>query len=153
VIIRENVRPAEDHDLEKMTWYIDKSLDERDKKGNRIIRAHPGLNIAMLWARQFHVWVDDAKTLNKAAVKYVEWLSVVQEEFPLITADMLSLMDPEYNLMLMDVHAYNVGYSTTDWGKSYRPPGSAIIYDVGMNDVTTPRSRIRMLNPLNIIER
>jgi hypothetical protein len=160
VLIRENVRPAEDEDVEeKMTWYVDKHLptdidDDDDKKKHQHARdmSHPGLNIAMLWARLFHMYVDDSRKLGKAMTNYIEWLDEIKDEFPLIVKDMFYLMGEEHNLVLMDVHAYNIGYSIVDWGSQYRRPGSAVIHDLGMTP-TIPKTRFRMLNPLHIEER
>lgn len=161
VLIRENVRPAEDEDVEeKMTWYFDKKLpydiddkDDKDKNGKQIHardRSHAGLNIVMHWARIFHIYVDSPSKLKNAVKNYIEWLEEIRNEFPLVVDDMLYLMD--HDLVLMDVHAYNVGYSIVNWGKGFRKPGSVVIHDLGMTP-TIPKTRFRMLNPLHIEER
>lgn len=160
VIIRENVRPASDKDVEeRMTWYVDESLplkidDEDDKKKKQHAKdlAHPGLNIAMFWAKVFHMSKDNIKTMTNAVINYGNMLDKLYDEFPLVVDDMRLLMEERYDLMLQDVHAYNIGYTLVDWGPKYRKVGSAVIHDLGMTP-TVPKSRFQMLNPLHIIER
>ena len=141
VIIRENIEPVTNKDVEeRMDWFVDKSF------GSKL---RPGLEIAQLWAEKFH---SDEGDLAKAVVKFGEWLDRIKDEFPLVVDDMLYLMNNQ-DLMLADVHAFNVGYSVTDWGRGFRKPGSVIIHDLGMTP-TVPKSRFRMLNPipLRIVE-
>lgn len=141
ILVRENVRPVKDKDVyHRMKWYTDKSVNDDPK---------PGLEIVQKWAERFH---EESGDIVEAVEKYVEWLTVIREEFPLVVDDMLELMGEKYDLMLADVHAYNVGYTTTDWGSEYRGPGSVVVHDLGMTPAN-PDSSLPVLNPLQIIER
>jgi hypothetical protein len=139
VIVRENVQPTTVKDVhEKMAFYEDKSIDR--------YKARPGLEIAQRWAEKFH---KNGSNVQRAVNKYISWLTIIRDEFPLIVDDMLYLMGPEHNIVLADVHAYNVGYTLVDWGSKYRKPGAVVIYDLGMTP-TNPRTAFKTLNPVVI---
>jgi len=125
VIIRENVSPVEEPYVRNvMGWYVDPRISTEE--------SHTALNLAYKWARKFDDHKDDPKKLKQAILKYVDWLKVVREEFPYVGQDMLDLMD--HDMVLQDVHQYNIGFTTVDWGAEYRAKQSAVIYDLGMTN-------------------
>lgn len=142
VIIRENVQPVEEpYVRDVMQWYIDPKISTE--------YSHTALNLAYKYARKFDDHKNEPKKLKQAILKYVDWLKVAREEFPYVGQDMLDLMD--HDMVLQDVHQYNIGFTTVDWGSKYREKGSAVIYDLGMTP-TMPKSKFAQLNPLHITQ-
>lgn len=140
VIVRENVSPSTDSDVEDMEWYSDSRVEGGEMT--------PGLDIVMKWAERFHRYKKDPERTSEATQHYVQWLNRVRREFPLVIGDMTTFFT-EHDLVLQDVHAFNVGRSIVDWGKDYRQPGQWVIHDLGVTP-TAPRKDFRILNPVRV---
>lgn len=142
VIVRENVQPMSDEDVRRMTWYEVSDIE----KG----KATPGLNVLMKQAERFHQRGWSEEEMTNHVVAYGEWLDRLEPEFPLVIDAMRNLFAPPSDLVLQDVHAYNVGFTMTNWGREYRPVGSVVIHDLGVTPPTISPGKFRTLNPLFI---
>ena len=140
VIVRENVSPATDEDVKDMEWYSDSRIE-----GGEIT---PGLDMVMKWAEKFHEYKRFPEETSEAMKHFVEWLVRVERDYPLVIGDMMTLFR-EHDLVLQDVHSYNVGRSIVDWGKDYRRPGQWVVHDLGVTP-TSSRKDFRILNPVRV---
>lgn len=141
VIVRENVAPATDSDIEDMEWYSDSKVENGAMT--------PGLNVVMKWAERFHEYKHYEKESAEATKQFIQWLVRLQREFPHVTEAMMTLFR-EHDLVLRDVHSQNVGRSIVDWGRDYRRPGQWIIHDLGVTPTVSRKNDLSILNPVRV---
>lgn len=141
VLVRENVQPFEDSDLLSLDWFGEKGSEHPNVRGEYGTTA---LNLAQNFAHDFYEAKDDKRKADKAIDGYIKWMEVVRKTMPLVADTMEEFLFR--GVVLRDVHDRNVGYSLTDWGKSFRPKGSVVIFDLGYTP-TKEAKGFRKLNP------
>ena len=130
VIVREDVEPFTYEDVLNMQWYYHplKSAEPTNP-----------LDVTSDVIDDFF----DSRSPKKIAESFdlwLEWVGHVGVDLPLVADAMLGML--EKKIVLRDVHWGNVGKSTVDWGKKYRPPGTVVIHDLGL---TRTEGRLRPL--------
>jgi len=144
VIIRENVVPLSTRDIEdRFEHYLDPKLRNKEPITS--------VDVAYRWARKFEEYKHRQKDAIELFDAYAESLKLVHEELPFV-ADAMAELALNQNIILSDVHIQNIGFSSFEWGKSYRPPGTAVIFDIGMTEVEKTKREIPVLNPLHITQ-
>lgn len=132
VIVREDITPFDTPDVRQMPHY---------KTAHGVKTA---IDAARDTARRFYE-VTDQELLDTLATNYVRWLEVARPVAPEAVDTMLQLL-VEKDMILADVHAYNVGRTNHNWGSGYRRLGAVVIHDLGYTP-TEHRAQYQILNP------
>jgi len=139
IIVRENVKPFTEQDIVALDWF----------HGHRWAKTKHGqsaVNIAQAYAHDFYEAKDSEPKALAAINEYIRWLGVIERQMPLV-GDAMKHFLLEEEIVLQDIHEYNVGHTLVDWGKKYRPAGSVIIFDLGDVPTVDIRGRYERLNP------
>lgn len=82
---------------------------------------------------------------ESALEAYSDALSNIYDAFPEMAQTFYDLLDQD--TVLRDVHAYNLGFTVVDWEKTYRPPRTVVIHDLGHTPTAAKEAFPSLWNP------